>query len=171
MEPSGDLDWSLFGEYINHESPAPLTSGSQIATQCAEASATVSRQRPFPLLRLSDCEEGKFYDRENPICIHYNIEWKVSQYTVQKKRATETWRGQETNIVLAPGDIWKKSLEKQINDFVIEKLGDSTYTRKGANVTISIENSRGGGLRAEYHDNPIQWDNVNDHLEVLETSS
>lgn len=167
MEETIDLDWYLNSQNLNYGTPVPPTPGSSSATQHAEENAGPRRHTSLPLLRRSDWEKERSYDINNPVCIHYDIQWKVSQYNGQKKRASEVWRRQERNLVLAPGDYWEECLRGKIDDFVNEKLGENNYMREEANLTISIKNSRGHGFKEEYHDKPIDWDEVNDHLAGL----
>lgn len=162
-----DPDWYLNSQNLNYGTPVPPTPGSSSATQHAEDNAVPRRHATLPLLHRSDWEEERSYDINNPVCIHYDIQWKISQYNGQKKRASEVWRRQERNLVLAPGDYWEECLRGKIDDFVNEKLGENNYIREEANVTISIKNSRGHGFKEEYHDKPIDWDEVNDHLAGL----
>ncbi|KAL7903774.1 hypothetical protein GGI35DRAFT_465246 [Trichoderma velutinum] len=167
MEAPIDLDRYFNSQDLNYGTPVPPTHGSPNATQPAEGNTVPHRHVPLPLLRWSDWEEERSYDVNNPVCIHYDIQWKVSQYNGQKKRASEIWKRQERNLVLAPGDYWEECLKGKIDDFVNEKLGENHYIREEANVIISIRNSRGHGFKEEYHDKPIDWDEVNDHLAGL----
>ncbi|PON20070.1 hypothetical protein TGAM01_v211051 [Trichoderma gamsii] len=150
MEETIDLDWYLNSQNLNYGTPVPPTPGSSSATQHAEENAGPRRHATLPLLRRSNWEKERLYDINNPVCIHYDIQWKVSQYNGQKKRASE-----------------EECLRGKIDEFVNEKLGENDYIREEANVTISIKNSREHGFKEEYHDKPIDWDEVNDHLAGL----
>jgi hypothetical protein len=146
---------------------APATSTSQVVTQLADGATASSDRAPLPLLRLPDWESAKQYDRTNPVCIHYDIRWKVSQYIGSRKRASGVWKRQIRDVVLAPGDLWEQSLKHDIDELVKKELGENGYRRSEANITISVKNSRGQGFSSNYHEKPIEWAVVNSHLEGL----
>ncbi|KID81028.1 hypothetical protein MAJ_11435, partial [Metarhizium majus ARSEF 297] len=122
--------------------PLPLTPGSQLASAVPERS-TVSDDAALPLLRLEDWNEGNQYDTTSPECIYYDIQWKVSQYPGQNKRASQIWKNSELELVLAPGDYWEKTLKRTVDDFTDAKLGKDAYSCEAFNVTVSVERSRG----------------------------
>src|SRR5277367_770599 len=71
-----DFDW-LDGDYaLNYEFS---TSSSPRASPAAERVDQPSGEHALPLLRLSGWKSDKQYDKNNPVCIHYDFRWKVSQ--------------------------------------------------------------------------------------------
>ena len=164
MADSNDLDRLLDDQPVDYDI---FLQGSQCTPDPLAELAPPSRQTPLPLLRLADWEEGRRYDRDHPICIHYDIRWKVSQYVGQRKRASEVWKRDEPDVVLAPSDLWERSLDVKIHDFAREKMGENTYEREQANISISVKNTRGLGLKEQYHKGPIEWGRIDDHLATL----
>ena len=59
---------------------------------------------PYPLLRLSGWNADKQYDKNNPVCIHYDFRWKISQH--ENIRARHVCSDRDPDLVLAPGDFW-----------------------------------------------------------------
>jgi len=78
-----DFEW-LDGDYaLTYKTPEPLTSDS-LRVNAATRSAAERVDQPtgeqvLLLLRLSGWESNKQYDKDNPECIHYDFQWKVSQ--------------------------------------------------------------------------------------------
>lgn len=62
----------------------------------------------LPLLGLNDWQEGRVYDEQPPICIHYTIEWKLAL----NKRVVES--DTEQNLVLAPNAYWERFLNPKL---------------------------------------------------------
>ena len=76
-----DFDW-LDGNWAsNNETPEVLTSNSpragiaaeQRASQAAEQVDQPSSEQALTLLRLGGWEREKYYDKNNPVYIHYNF--------------------------------------------------------------------------------------------------
>jgi hypothetical protein len=80
-----DFDW-LNG---NYGTPEFSTSGSPRDGTAAEQASLAQRAGPaagrvdqpsgehaLPLLRLSGWKSDKQYDKNNPICIHYDFRWE-----------------------------------------------------------------------------------------------
>jgi hypothetical protein len=85
MENS-NFDWQNGDFVLNYGTPEFLISGSPRTGPAAERAGPVAEQanhpsdeNALPLLRLSDLESDKQYDKNNPECIHYDFRWKVSQ--------------------------------------------------------------------------------------------
>jgi hypothetical protein len=63
---------------LNNRAPEISTSGTARASPAGERVDQVSGEDALPLLRLSNWKSGKQYDKNNPICIHYDFRWKIS---------------------------------------------------------------------------------------------
>ncbi|KAH8755113.1 hypothetical protein F5883DRAFT_504835 [Diaporthe sp. PMI_573] len=85
------FDWLDADVAVNYSIPGLLTSDSPRVSPAAEQSdvnarlATVAKHADqpsgdcaLPLLRLSNWDSNKLYDKDNPKCIHYDFRWKVS---------------------------------------------------------------------------------------------
>ena len=58
-----------------------------------------SGEQALPLLRLSGWDSEKQYDKYNPVCIHYDFQWKISQR--EKIRARRICSDTEPDLVLS----------------------------------------------------------------------
>jgi hypothetical protein len=52
---------------------------AQPASQAAERVDEPGGDHVLPLLRLSGWNVDKQYNKNNPVCIHYDFRWKISQ--------------------------------------------------------------------------------------------
>lgn len=99
-----DMEFSAAG-WLDYEAgfntPAPLTAANEIQSAGQSADSSIV---DLPLLRMHDWEEGRQYDSTAPVCIHYDIQWKASQYINQNRRASQLWKNTEPSLVLALGD-------------------------------------------------------------------
>lgn len=164
---NAESDWYMPDDYEpDFTTPLPLTPGSQLASSAAPGRTTVSDNAALPLLRLEDWNERNQYDTTSPECIHYDIQWKVSQYLGQNTRASQVWKNSELNLVLAPGDYWEKTLKRTIDDFTDAKLGKDAYNCEAFNLTVSVERSRGHRLNKEIKE-LSDWEIVHAHLAGL----
>lgn len=125
--------------------------------------------RGLPLLRSRDIEPDRVYDKENPTCIHYNLELKVYQRGIGKKRSVAVDVVSKNDLIIAPSDVW----EEQLKDLLAALLNnpekfssESSYICKGGSVTIRARSTR-SGLDKRFDDECIPWDIVNEHLESL----
>uniref|UniRef100_A0A8H7NHL6 Uncharacterized protein n=1 Tax=Bionectria ochroleuca TaxID=29856 RepID=A0A8H7NHL6_BIOOC len=143
--------------------PAPTPTGSQGAEQTEPPSG----ERDLPLLRLSDWERDKQYDKSNPECIHYDFKWKVSQR--DKIRARQISADSYPDVVLAPSDFWQVTLMARLEGLLNDKrkFPGSDYTCDETNIIISIERSRQRGLTKRFNKLEIDWNMIDKHLEEL----
>ncbi|KAK1839853.1 hypothetical protein CCHR01_17529 [Colletotrichum chrysophilum] len=172
---------SLDEEYsISHGIPEFLTSNSlREGPAAAQPSSTAevgsvaeqndqpSGDRALPLLRLSDWDSTKQYDKNNPECIHYDFRWKVSQR--EKIRARQVCSDTDLDQVLAPSDFWKINFEPRLALLLKDenKFPADTYTCEETIVDISIERSRQRGLKKRFKGLEIDWDILDSHVEGL----
>ena len=170
-----DFDW-LDGNWAsNYETPEFLTSDSpragtaaeQRASQAAERVDRPSSEHALPLLRLSGWESDKQYDKNNPVCIHYDFRWKISQS--ENIRARHVCSDTDPDLVLAPSDFWKINLQARLESLLQDedKLPGDTYTCEETIIEISIERSRQRGLTKRYKKLEIDWQILDEHLEGL----
>jgi hypothetical protein len=78
-----------------------LSSNRGLYTRYSTPSLRLER---LPLLGLDDWQEGRTYDEQPPICIHYSIEWKLAL----NKRVVSS--DTEQNLVLTPSAYWDQFL-------------------------------------------------------------
>ena len=111
-----DFDWLNGNLGSNYGTPEFLTSGSPAAGTVAEqASPAVDRagqpsgKHALALLRLSSWRRDKQYDKNNPVCIHYDFKWKISQR--EKIRARHVCLDIDPDLVLALSDVWKNEFQ------------------------------------------------------------
>jgi hypothetical protein len=72
-----DSDYSL--NYRTPEAPSSSSPRARQASPGAERAEQPSGGHALPLLRLSGWESERQYDKSNPVCIHYDFRWKISQ--------------------------------------------------------------------------------------------
>lgn len=121
----------------------------------------------MPLLRFADWDPNKRYDKNNPVCIHYNFRWKVSQR--ENVRARHVFSDTDYDIVLAPSDHREIELETRLEDLLQDKdkfPGDA-YMCDETIIEISIERSRQRGLSKRYKKQDVDWDVLDEHIEGL----
>ncbi|EJP61977.1 uncharacterized protein BBA_09025 [Beauveria bassiana ARSEF 2860] len=129
---------------------------------------TATPTKRLPLLRLNDWEADRQYDRSNPICIHYDFVWKVSLRENIRRRPI-TGNDQPDDLVLAPSVFWKEIFQAQLESTIAsdERLPGREYTCEETIVAISIENTRGRGLKDKVSGHNIRWSVIDQHLESL----
>jgi hypothetical protein len=165
-----DFDW-LDGDYaLNLSTPVASTSGSPRASPAPERVDQPSGEHALPLLRLSGWKSYKQYDKNNPVCIHYDFQWKISQR--ENIRARHVCSDTDPDLVLAPSDFWKVKFQARLESLVNEikdegKFPGDTYTCDETIIEISIERSRRRGLTKRFKKLDIDWQLVDDHLEGL----
>ena len=74
----GTPDFSI---YDSPGGGTPAGHASQVGQRACQATEHVdqpSGEDTLPLLRLSGWESGKRYDKNDPVCIHYDFWWKIS---------------------------------------------------------------------------------------------
>ncbi|KFY68606.1 hypothetical protein V496_00949 [Pseudogymnoascus sp. VKM F-4515 (FW-2607)] len=165
-----DFDW-LDGDYAsNHRIPEFLTSDSPRASPAAEQVDQPSGEHALPLLRLSGWESDKQYDKNNPVCIHYDLRWKISQR--ENIRARRVCSDTDPDLVLAPSDFWKVKFQARLESLIQEmkddgKLQGDSYTCDETIIEISIERSPQRRLTKRYKKLAIDWQEVDNHIEGL----
>jgi len=87
-----DFDWLDSNRALNYRTPEFSTPDSPSAGAAAEQAGPVAQraspaadrvgqpsgEHALPLLRLSGWKSDKQYDKNNPVCIHYDFQWKIS---------------------------------------------------------------------------------------------
>jgi hypothetical protein len=102
------FDWLDSDYSLNYGTPEVPTSSSPRASQASPAAKRAdqpSGEHALLLLQLSGWESEKQYNKGNPMCIHYDFRWKISQH--EKIRARHVYSGIDLNLVLALIDFWK----------------------------------------------------------------
>jgi len=70
-------DWDSNLEFPISDSPRAGTV-AEPASQAAEPVDGPGGEHALPLLRLSGWKVDKQYDKNKPVCIHYDFRWKIS---------------------------------------------------------------------------------------------
>lgn len=176
------FDWLDANVALNHSTPGVLTFDSPRVSPAAErsdvnarlATAVKHADQPsgdfaLPLLRLSNWDSTKLYDKYNPECIHYDFRWKVSQR--EKIRGRQICSDTDPDLVLAPSDFWKITFEPRLVTLLKdeEKWPGDKYACEETNIDISIERSRQRGLKKRYKGLDIDWNMLDSHMEGLGT--
>ena len=164
------LDGSGAFDYGTPEVPTGSPGGGTAAEQASPAPDRVdqpSGEDVLPLLRLGAWNSDQQYDKNNPICIHYDFRWKVSHR--QNTRARNVYSDTDPDLVLAPSDFWKVNFEARLESMLKDedKFPGESYTCEETIIEISIERTRQRGLRKQCKNLDIDWRLVNNHLEGL----
>ena len=108
--------------------PTSSSPRARQASPAAERADPPSSTRAIPLLRLSGWRRDKQYDKNNPVCIHYDYRWKISQR--EKIRARHVYSDTEPDLVLAPSDFWKVDFEARLESLLADedKFPGDDYT-------------------------------------------
>jgi hypothetical protein len=99
------FDWPDSDCPLNYGTPEVPASSSPRASQASpavERADQPSGEHTLPLLRLSGWKSDKHYDKNNPVCIHYDFRWKISQR--ENIRARHVCSDTGPDLVLAPSD-------------------------------------------------------------------
>jgi hypothetical protein len=176
-----NFDWLDGNCALNYGTPEFSASGSPRAGTAAEqASPVAQRANPaaeradqpsgehtLPLLRLSVWKGDKHYDENNPVCIHYDFRWKISQH--ENIRARHVCSDADPDLVLTPSDFWKVNFQARFESLLKDegKFPGDIYTCKETIIEISIERSRQRSLTKRCKQLEIDWQLVDDHLEGL----
>ena len=169
-----DFDWLDGNCALNYGSSECSTSGSPRASPAAEQASPAaervdqpSGEHALPLLRLSGWESDKQYDKNNPVCIHYDFRWKISQR--ENIRARHVYSDTDPDLVLAPSDFWKVNFQARLESLLKDedKFPGDSYTCEETIIKISIEWSRQRGLTKRCKKLEIDWQLVDEHLEGL----
>jgi hypothetical protein len=162
-----DSDWLDGNRASNLEFPI---SDSPRAGTTAEPAKRVDEpggEHALPLLRLSGWKVDKQYDKNNPVCIHYDFRWKISHR--ENIRARHVCSDTDPDLVLAPSDFWKVNFQARLESLLHDedKFPGDIYTCEETIIEISIERSRQRGLTKRYKKLEIDWQIVDEHLEGL----
>ncbi|RDL36560.1 Uncharacterized protein BP5553_05912 [Venustampulla echinocandica] len=160
-------------EFLTSNRPRAGTAAEQaspVAQPASQAAERVDEPRGdhvLPLLRLSSWNVDKQYDKNNPVYIHYDFRWKISQR--ENIRARHVCSDTDPDLVLAPGDFWKVDFQARLESLLQDedKFPGDTYTCEETIIEISVERSRQRSLSKRFKKLEINWQIVDEHLEGL----
>lgn len=114
-----DFDW-LNGNWVSDIEFSAFDS-PRAGTAAEQASQTTDRvdqpgEHTLPLLRLSGWEADKQYDKNNPVYIHYDFRWKISQR--ENIRARNVCSNIDPDLVLAPSDFWEIKFKARLESLL-----------------------------------------------------
>ncbi|KAL5330870.1 hypothetical protein ACEPPN_000395 [Leptodophora sp. 'Broadleaf-Isolate-01'] len=123
----------------NYDNPVFLTSDNPITGTDAEPVSPAAEPADQPSdgqalpLRISGWDSEKQYDKHNPVCIHYDFQWKISQR--EKIRARRVFSDTDPNLVLAPSDFWKVKFQPRLDNYLQDedKFPGDEYTCEQCN--------------------------------------
>ncbi|CAG8192768.1 unnamed protein product [Penicillium nalgiovense] len=131
-------------------SPSSVVKNSIVPT-------TKCSPRVLKFLRLCDWEDGKAYDEDPPTCIHYRIEWRVTNNNREVSKDTEE------DVVLAPSAFWQLSLEKKLEKAC--KTARHRQVRPDDTVIVASTTDRTKrNLTKRFDDTDISWNPVEKQL-------
>uniref|UniRef100_A0A093UZ55 Uncharacterized protein n=1 Tax=Talaromyces marneffei PM1 TaxID=1077442 RepID=A0A093UZ55_TALMA len=108
---------------------------------------------------LDDWEEGRAYDEQPPVCIHYSIEWKLA---LNKRFVT---RDTEQNLVLAPSAYWNTFLKPKLERLIAQKFSrDQRVRPDDTEMIIAINDRSEHNLTKRFEKTEIEWSLVEDQL-------
>ncbi|KAL7939957.1 hypothetical protein V8C42DRAFT_356547 [Trichoderma barbatum] len=139
-------------EHATSHSQSPSCSSSPAADR-ANGRET-QKDKGLPLLRYSDWEEDRQYDESNPVCIHYDFHWKVSQR--DKTRAKLITENKRACLMQVDGILQNR-----------DKFPADKYTCDNTKITLSVPGTRGRGLKETLTDQNVNWEAIDTHLEGL----
>ncbi|KAI9146698.1 hypothetical protein HJFPF1_13603 [Paramyrothecium foliicola] len=121
----------------------------------------------LPLLHRSEWQRDRQYDEKNPICIHYDFQWKLLRR--ENKRAKLVCEDIVSSVVLAPSDFWQDDLQQQLNGMLQNKdhFPGATYACCETKIKISVAGTRGNGLKKDLPHEHIDWEPIDTHVEGL----
>jgi hypothetical protein len=111
-------NWASDLEFFTSNSPRAGTA-AEPASQAGGRVDQTGSELALPLLRLSGWEADKQYDKNNPICIHYDFRWKISQR--ENIRARHICSDTDPDLVLAPSGVWEIKFEARLESLLQDK--------------------------------------------------
>lgn len=156
-------DWIDGGDAFDYGTPQIPTgspgggTAAELASPAPERGDQPSGEHTLPLLRLGAWESDVQYDKNNPICIHYDFRWKISHR--ENIRARHVCSDTNPDLVLAPSDFWKVTFQARLESLLKDgdKFPGESYTCEETIIEISIERSRQRGLTKRYKKLDVDW--------------
>jgi hypothetical protein len=103
-------------------------------------------------LQLAEWDEHNSYDEDEPSCLHYSIEWKVSVNNGKLSNDTEH------DLVLVPSAYWHMFLKHKLEKLLRKKVAQNRHVRcDDTSVVVSVTDRTERDLVKRFEDIDIDW--------------
>ena len=116
------------------------------------------RPMKLPLLQLADWDPKKAYDEDPPVCIRYDMGWKVA---IKGKRGVH--KDTDENQVLAPSSYWELFLKPKVKELA-NREGPATRDIKDTKVVILVSQRAELPFIKQFKNTDINWSVVEKKL-------
>jgi hypothetical protein len=129
------LDGSGAFNYGTPQIPTGSPGGGIAAERAGPApDQTSGGEHALPLLRLGAWRSDQKYNKNNPICIHYDFRWKVSHR--ENIRARHVCSDTDPDLVLAPSDFWIINLQAWLDSLLKDEDKSSYVICRASNAVV-----------------------------------
>lgn len=161
FEPFGQRDDSLQDAptpgFLSHYPTSPSNQSAITVDPASRVDSTsqpnTSQTSKLPLLQFGDWEEGRAYDEDPPICIHYSIEWKVTLNNRTVAKDTEQ------DLVLAPRFHWRLFLQPKLKELLSRKYPHKEIESDDTSVVVSVTRHSQRDLTRRFDRTDVDWPN------------